>query len=101
MDTASLTDDHGFSEATGSTNFGVTLEWPDSEAILQSIVSSDWNTFPLPPGTLPMTPPPPMPPPLQLQHAGAAPTTETIISRRNEDPEQLSPEMVFKKRSRV
>lgn len=92
MDTGPMTVDPGFSEATGSSNFGMILEWPDSEALLQSIISSDWTSLALPPGSGPMAPPPPIPPPLQPQPGESLPIPEPARSHYHEDPEQLSPD---------
>jgi hypothetical protein len=42
---------YGFSPLTMS-DFETSLEWPDMEGLLQTIVSSDWNSIALPPGLI-------------------------------------------------
>ncbi|KAK0388749.1 hypothetical protein NLU13_4992 [Sarocladium strictum] len=91
MDTSVVTIDHRFSDAAASDGFGMTLEWPDSEALLQSIISSDWNSLALPPGSTGIAPPPLMPPPPQPVSENSVAATDSMRSHHQDDPQQLSP----------
>ncbi|KAF5962972.1 C2H2 type zinc finger domain-containing protein [Fusarium bulbicola] len=63
------------------------LEWPDSEALLQSIVAFDWGSLTLPPGSI-LTPE-------ARQEAAPQPNIPSVVQsvdgEENQDPDQLSP----------
>lgn len=79
--------DPAFSEATGTDDFGMTLEWPDSEALLQSINSYNWTSLALPPGSNPAGPSPPV-----LPQPGTAFSTGSTGDHPCNESQQLSPD---------
>jgi hypothetical protein len=80
-----------FTDNIDSHDFGLNLEWPDSEALLQSLTSSDWAALALPPRSVSTTPPPPVLWP-SLPQPGVAPHVDDTNKQSSHDPEQLSPD---------
>lgn len=74
---------------TGSAldDLSIALEWPDAEALLQSIVTSDWGSLALPPGSMPPAHPRQQPAP-QLNLPC---NVESMHAGEIQDAEQLSP----------
>ncbi|KAL5592042.1 hypothetical protein FOVSG1_010931 [Fusarium oxysporum f. sp. vasinfectum] len=73
--------------ALSSSELNVHLEWPDAEALLHSIVTFDWGSLTLPPGSMPAA---------QLrQQTAPRPNisydVQSVDVGQTQDPEQLSP----------
>ncbi|KAF4498282.1 C2H2 type zinc finger domain [Fusarium agapanthi] len=73
--------------ALSNPELDIHLEWPDSEALLQSIVTFDWDSLTLPPGSI-VTP-------QAHQQAAPQPNAPSVVQSAdgedNQDPDQLSP----------
>ncbi|KAJ5051405.1 hypothetical protein J3E72DRAFT_50618 [Bipolaris maydis] len=72
--------------SSGLDDLRISLEWPDAEALLQSIVTSDWGSLALPPGSMSSAHPCQQPAP-QLNPTNI----ESMHADETQDPEQLSP----------
>ncbi|KAL9567588.1 hypothetical protein ACKAV7_008352 [Fusarium commune] len=73
--------------ALSNSELDMHLQWPDSEALLHSIITFDWGSLTLPPGSIP-TPHPlqqSLPPPNNLSD------DQSVYVEENQDPDQLSP----------
>lgn len=73
--------------ALSSSELNVHLEWPDAEALLHSIVTFDWGSLTLPPGSMPAA---------QLRQQTAPQPNisydvQSVDVGQTQDPEQLSP----------
>ncbi|KAF5566672.1 C2H2 type zinc finger domain-containing protein [Fusarium phyllophilum] len=80
--------EHMFTDpALSNSELDMHLEWPDSEALLQSIVAFDWGSLTLPPGSI-LTPE-------ARQEAAPQPNVPSVVQsvdgEENPDPDQLSP----------
>ncbi|KAG5763035.1 hypothetical protein H9Q72_008870 [Fusarium xylarioides] len=80
--------EHMFTDpALSNSELDMHLEWPDSEALLQSIVAFDWGSLTLPPGSI-LTPE-------ARQEAAPQPNIPSVVQsvdgEENQDPDQLSP----------
>ncbi|KAF5569554.1 C2H2 type zinc finger domain-containing protein [Fusarium pseudoanthophilum] len=81
--------EHMFTDpALSNSELDIHLEWPDSEALLQSIVTFDWGSLTLPPGNI-------LTPQAYQEAAGPQPNiisvAQPVGGKENQDPNQLSP----------
>ncbi|KAM0200526.1 hypothetical protein ACHAPQ_009391 [Fusarium lateritium] len=70
-----------------SSELDVPLEWPDAEALLHSIVTFDWGSLALPPGSMPTAQPRQQPVP----QPNMSYDVQQVDVDQIQDPEQLSP----------
>ncbi|SPJ71013.1 uncharacterized protein FTOL_00741 [Fusarium torulosum] len=73
--------------ALSSSELDVHLEWPDSEALLHSIVTFDWGSLTLPPGSVPTA----QPRQQMAPHPNNSLDVQSTVVNQTQDVEQLSP----------
>ncbi|KAF9766317.1 hypothetical protein IL306_001296 [Fusarium sp. DS 682] len=73
--------------ALSNPELDIHLEWPDSEALLHSIVTFDWGSLTLPPGSMPT----PVPRLESAPQANVSFDVQSVDVEENQDADQLSP----------